>query len=111
MKFEAMLLGKKDMIIGDNIEKYEGKEINAFIYKNSENKFPNNIKYLEFKTLKNSPVIFICGYGKLTLEEYSESIDKYLVLKVDKETKELLYCAEHKMGTLGVKMELVVPEE
>lgn len=39
MKFEAILLEKKDMIVGDNIEKYEGKEINAFIYKNSENAF------------------------------------------------------------------------
>lgn len=108
MKFEAILLEKKDMIVGDNIEKYEGKEINAFIYKNSENAFPNNIKYLEFKTFHNSPVIFIRGDGEMTLEEYAGVKSRYLVLEFSGSTKGL-YGAGCKMLDLGVIMKIITP--
>lgn len=110
MKFEATILEKRDMIVGDSIEKYEGKEINAFIYKNSKNNFPNNIKYLEFKTLHNSPVIFIHNNGETTLEEYAGIKSRYLVLEFSNSVKGL-YGAECKMLDLGVSMRIIMPTQ
>ena len=108
MKFEATTIEKRNMIVGDSIEKYEGKEINAFIYKNSKNNFPNNIKYLEFKTLHNSPVIFIRSDGETTLEEYAGVKSRYLVLEFSNSVKGL-YGAECKMLDLGVIMKIITP--
>lgn len=110
MKFEAVLLEKRNMLIGGDVEKYEGKEINAFIYKNSKNNFPNNIKYLEFKTLHNSPVVYLCGDGEVTLEEYSGIKNKYLVLEFSNSVKGL-YGAECKMLDLGVSMRIIMPTQ
>lgn len=110
MKFEATTIEKRNMIVGDSIEKYEGKEINAFIYKNSKNNFPNNIKYLEFKTFYNSPVIFIRGDGEMTLEEYAGVKSRYLVLEFSASTKGL-YGAECKMLDLGVSMRIIMPTQ
>ena len=110
MKFEAILLEKRDMLIGESMEKYEGKDIDIYIYKNSKNTFPNNIKYLEFKFLKNAPVVYLYGDGELTLEEYSGAIEKYLVLEFDDNVKSALNCVEQKMLDLNVKMRIDTPQ-
>lgn len=110
MKFEAVLLEKRNMLIGRDVEKYEGKDIDVYVYKNSKNSFPNNIKYLEFKTLHNSPVVYLCGDGEVTLEEYSGIKNKYLVLEFSNSVKGL-YGAECKMLDLGVSMRIIMPTQ
>ena len=110
MKFEAVLLEKRNMLIGGDVEKYEGKDIDVYVYKNSKNSFPNNIKYLEFKFLKNSPVVYLCGDGEVTLEEYSGVTERYLVLEFDDNVRSALTGVEQKMADLNVKMRIDTPQ-
>ena len=110
MKFEAVLLEKRNMLIGGDVEKYEGKDIDVYVYKNSKNSFPNNIKYLEFKFLKNSPVVYLYGDGELTLEEYSGVTERYLVLEFDDNVRSTLTGVEQKMADLNVKMRIDTPQ-
>ena len=110
MKFEAAILEKRNMLIGGDVEKYEGKDIDVYVYKNSKNSFPNNIKYLEFKYLKNSPVVYLYGDGEMTLEEYSGAIEKYLVLEFDDNVRSTLTGVEQKMLDLNVKMRIDTPQ-
>ena len=110
MKFEAVLLEKRNMLIGGDVEKYEGKDIDVYVYKNSKNSFPNNIKYLEFKFLKNSPVVYLYGDGEITLEEYSGVIERYLVLEFDDNVRSTLTGVEQKMLDLKVEMRIDIPQ-
>ena len=62
MKFEAREIESYNMELAD-VKKYEGREVNAYVYKDFNLEFPNNIKYLEFKNLKNPIIIELC-FGK-----------------------------------------------
>lgn len=107
MKFKAREIESYNMELAD-VKKYEGKEVNAYVYKNDLSlKFPNDIKYLEFKNL-NKPVIINLYNGIVTLEEYANAKHDYLVLEFNHEVKELtkMVCS---MANLGV--ELVVTKK
>lgn len=59
MKFKAREIESYNMELA-GLKKYEGNQVNAYVYKDDLSlKFPNDIKYLEFKNL-NRPVILIC---------------------------------------------------
>lgn len=110
MKFKAREIESYNMELAD-VKKYEGNQVNAYVYKDDLNlEFPNNVKYLEFKTLHNSPVIFIRGDGEMTLEEYAGVKSRYLVLEFSNSVKGL-YGAECKMLDLGVSMRIIMPTQ
>lgn len=107
MKFEAREIESYNMELAD-VKKYEGREVNAYVYKDSVLEFPNNIKYLEFKNLKN-PIIINLYNGKLTLEEYAKAKHDYLILEfnhgVEEATK--IICS---MANLGVELVILKKE-
>lgn len=101
MKFEAREIESYNMELA-SLKKYEGREVNAYVYKDGNLEFPNNIKYLEFKKL-NKPVIFDLCFGKLTLEEYAKAKYEYLILEFNHEVKELTKIISS-MANLGVEL-------
>lgn len=102
MKFEAREIESYNMELAD-VKKYEGREVNAYVYKDDLNlEFPNNVKYLEFKNLKNPIIIELC-FGKLTLEEYAKAKHDYLILEFNHEVKELTKIISS-MANLGVEL-------
>lgn len=101
MEFKAKEIESYNMEL-TGVKKYEGKEVNAYVYNDLNLEFPNNIKYLEFKNL-NKPVIINLYNGTLTLEEYAKAKDKYLILEFIHKVEELtkMVCS---MANLGVEL-------